>query len=350
MTITNPWGTSQTQFFYKLTPEALLDAIEKSLGRRSTGRIMTLNSMENRVYEVELEDSGNNDKCESVIAKFYRPGRWFPEQIEEEHQFLADLIAEEIPAVAPFELSNGLTLDQLPDSGILFSIFPKISGRSPDELDEDEALQVGRLIARMHNVGASRTAPNRIKLSIASYGEESLRYLKDHHCVPKELEDSYFTLASQMLVQGAPHIASLPTQRIHGDGHLGNLLRGRNGLFWVDFDDMVTGPCIQDLWLLLPSRDAYGRKQLFTLVEGYRQMREFDMQSVRGIEILRSLRMLHFSAWIAKRWEDPAFPKAFPQFGTFAYWRNQLDDFREQISNIEESDFWLDEGSTEMDC
>jgi Ser/Thr protein kinase RdoA (MazF antagonist) len=342
MTMSATWGASQTQYFYELTPENLLDAIEQALGRRSTGRILTLNSMENRVYEVELENAEEDTATESVIAKFYRPGRWQPEQIAEEHQFLADLIADEISAIAPLPLTDGKSFHRFGSTDIMFAIFPKLGGRSPDELAIDDAEQVGRLIARMHNVGHARLAHHRVKLTAHTYGEDSLRYLVDHQCIPAELASAYVAQAETMLKKGEPFLQDLQYQRIHGDAHLGNLLRGRSGFFWVDFDDMVIGPAVQDLWLLLPSRDSYGRKQLASLLKGYRQMRDFDERSLRAIEILRALRMLHFSAWIARRWEDPAFPRAFPQFGSFAYWRNQLDDFRQQCEHIDESDFWLE--------
>lgn len=339
MSTQSAWGDEGTKFFHELTPERILDAVERSLGVRCTGRAMALNSMENRVYELELEldELPRNPSARFRIAKFYRPGRWSETQIREEHQFLADLQELEIPAVAPLAFVDGDTLHRLPDAGLWYAVFPKIGGRSPDELSDEQLAQVGRLLARMHNVGASRPAPHRIALTPETYGLASLRYLVDSNALPPELRASFVATVESICALAAPWFADAGQQRIHGDCHLGNLLSGRDGLFFVDFDDMVRGPAVQDLWLLVPGRDEEAQRQLQVMIAAYEMMRPFDRRSLRLIEALRALRFVHFSAWIAKRWQDPAFPRAFPHFGSERYWGEQLADLREQLGLVQDA-------------
>jgi Ser/Thr protein kinase RdoA (MazF antagonist) len=339
MSTQSAWGDESTKFFNELTPDRILDAVERSLGVRCTGRAMALNSMENRVYELELEldEPPRNPSARFRIAKFYRPGRWSETQIREEHQFLADLQELEIPAVAPLAFVDGDTLHRLPDVGLWYAVFPKIGGRSPDELSDDQLAQVGRLLARMHNVGASRPAPHRIALTPETYGLTNLRYLVDGNALPPELRPSYVATVESICSLTAPWFADAGQQRIHGDCHLGNLLSGRDGLFFVDFDDMVRGPAVQDLWLLVPGRDEEAQRQLQVMIAAYEMMRPFDRRSLRLIEALRALRFVHFSAWIARRWQDPAFPRAFPHFGSGRYWGEQLADLREQLGLLQDA-------------
>lgn len=339
MSTQSAWGDESTKFFHELTPDRILDAVERSLGVRCTGRAMALNSMENRVYELELEldELPRNPSARFRIAKFYRPGRWSETQIREEHQFLADLQELEIPAVAPLPFVDGDTLHRLPDVGLWYAVFPKIGGRSPDELSDEQLAQVGRLLARMHNVGASRPAPHRIALTPETYGLANLRYLVGSNALPPELRTSFVTTVESICALTAPWFAAAGQQRIHGDCHLGNLLSGREGLFFVDFDDMVRGPAVQDLWLLVPGRDEEAQRQLQVMIAAYEMMRPFDRRSLRLIEALRALRFVHFSAWIAKRWQDPAFPRAFPHFGSERYWGEQLADLREQLGLLQDA-------------
>jgi len=328
------WGGAETKFFFALTPEKILAAVE-SVGIPCTGRVLALNSMENRVYEVEVEldpDYRLRSPSERFrIVKFYRPGRWSPAQIAEEHEFLRDLAEAEIPVVAPVLFPDGKSISTITDEGIHFSVFPKIGGRSPDELDDPQLERVGRLLARMHGVGAARKATARIQLSPETYGIGSLAWLREHRILPAEMDAEYGTAVEEICSRSAPWFSSAETQRIHGDCHFGNLLWSDAGPFWVDFDDMVRGPCVQDLWLIIPGRDQFARRQLRVLIDAYDEMRSFDRSTLKLIEVLRALRFVHFNAWIAKRWQDPAFPRVFGHFGTERYWASQLADMREQL-------------------
>lgn len=331
------WGTKETQYFFSLTPHKILDAVEAS-GLRCTGRCLTLNSMENRVYEVELmldddvEIHTPSDRFR--IAKFYRPGRWTQEQILQEHAFLADLKADEIPVVAPEPFPDGRTLHKLDETDIWYTIFPKVGGRNPDEFTDTQLAQIGRLLARMHNVGAAKQAPDRVRIHPSTYGRQSLSYLLEAKVLPFEIESAYTDLVHEICDLSEPWFEQAEVQRIHGDCHMGNLLWGQQGPFWVDFDDMVQGPCVQDIWLVCPGRDEWGVRQRNMLLDGYEQMRPFDYSTLRLIEPLRALRFIHFHAWISKRWADPAFPKAFPHYGSPKYWQEELSALREQAHLI----------------
>ncbi len=339
--MTNPshsaLGSSETKYFYELTPERILDAAE-AFGFRCTGRCFQLNSMENRVYDVEIElpdDARSKSPSERFrIIKFYRPGRWTKEQILEEHQFLLDLVEYEIPVVAPLVLGNGETLLEVPGTNIWAAVFPKVGGRNPQELSEEQLPQIGRLLARLHNVGASRQAVHRIQLTTETYGEENMRFLLESKTIPERLEGRYSEMVASICRTCAPWFKEAEVQRIHGDCHFGNLLWGADGPFWVDFDDMLRGPCVQDIWLIIPGRDEAARRDLDLLLEGYEQMRPFNYQTLRLVEPLRALRLIHFSAWIAKRWNDPAFQRTFVEFGSERYWNEQVSYLAEQLEYI----------------
>jgi Ser/Thr protein kinase RdoA (MazF antagonist) len=323
------WG-DQTEFFFKLSPELVLAAAEK-LKLVCTGRCMALNSYENRVYEIELDLEGPPISRRRV-AKFYRPGRWSKEQILEEHEFLLDLLENEIPVVAPIRL-EGQTLHKDAETGLWYAIFPKVGGRIPDEMDPDQLRWVGRLLGRIHSVGAAKKAPTRIFLTPATYGTANLEYLLKNRWIPENLQDRYERCARDIIVKAAPLFENFETIRIHGDCHKGNLL-WNEGPFFLDFDDMVSGPPVQDFWLLLSSSGEEGRAELSHMLEGYEEMREFERSGLKLIEYLRALRFIHYTAWLARRWEDPAFPRAFPNFNTRQYWEEKTRDLEEQLEMV----------------
>ncbi len=335
---TSAFGSQETQFFYELTPDRILEAVE-ILGFSPTGRCLQLNSMENRVYEVEIDVDDDtllpNDRERFRIIKFYRPGRWSRIQLEEEHRFLLDLVENEIPVIAPIRDANGETVFSFLSGEIFFSIFPKAGGRNPDELDDAQALQVGRLLARLHNVGALREAPHRLRMTPELFTDPSVDFLLDGDYIPDFLYSQFEEVLDELVGRIVPLFEGVHLQRIHGDAHLGNLLWGPAGAFWVDFDDMVIGPCVQDLWLLIAGRDEFAQAKLRVVLEGYDQFRVFDRSELRLIEPLRAMRIIHFMAWIAKRWDDPAFKRTFVTFGTERYWLEQLETLKEQLDHID---------------
>lgn len=333
MNLAFAWGEEETQLFLDLQPEKILETVEL-LGTRSTGRVTALNSLENRVFEVELED-GQDGRASKVVAKFYRPGRWTREQILEEHQFLLDLREQDIPVVAPIVFPDGTTLATVKDANIFCAVFPKQMGRNPQELVTEDLQRLGRLLARIHNVGAQRTAPNRITLDPDVYGIRNLDYLLEVDAISYAVVDRYEELVQEICDLSQPLFNAVSNQRIHGDCHFGNILWGDAGPFLVDFDDMVRGPCVQDLWLICPGRDTKSKEDLETLISGYEELREFDRSSLNLIEPLRALRFIHFSAWIQKRWTDATFEKSFPNFGSEKYWREELNDLEEQLELIQ---------------
>jgi Ser/Thr protein kinase RdoA (MazF antagonist) len=338
------WGDSKTQFFFSITPDRVLEAVESG-GLQTTGRCIQLNSFENRVYDVELEapESFEGPKTSALhrrIVKFYRPGRWTKEQIQEEHQFLADLKAQEIPAIAPIAFADGTTIKETPEGGIFYSLFPKVGGRAPDELTDDQLQRIGMLLARIHNVGAQRAAPHRVELNADTYGLQNLEYLLQKW-IPLQFKSQYEKLVRDISAKTEGIYKTLPAnaiQRVHGDCHFGNLLWNQDGPFFLDFDDMVRAPAVQDVWLLTPGRDDDARRQRALLLEGYETMRAFDHTTLRLIEPLRALRFVHYSAWIARRWEDPAFPQAFPEFNSHSYWADETKDLADQWELIQKLD------------
>jgi Ser/Thr protein kinase RdoA (MazF antagonist) len=311
-----------TPRFNRLSPDEVYHAVEDG-GRRCTGRFLILNSYENRVYELELDDGTR------VVGKFYRPGRWSREAIREEHAFLRELAAVEVPVAAPLEVAPGETIGEV--DGILFALYSRVAGRAPEEFSDDDVKDVGRLLARIHNVGAGRDATTRPPLTPATYGRENLEFLLAAGHVAPELRAAYEALLERI----EPIFRGVPAHRIHGDCHLGNLVRTRTGLTFLDFDDMRIGPAAQDVWMLVPSADADGARQRGLLLDAYRAVRPFDDQWLRLVEPLRALRYIHYAAWIARRLDDPSFQRTFAHFGTIQYWQGQVQDLREQIARID---------------
>lgn len=324
--------------FFALTPERVLDAVEVG-GRRATGYAFALNSFENRVYEVEMENG------ERLVVKFYRPGRWSREAILDEHAFLDELRKDELPVVPPIDLGGpgpGSTLGALgPEAGgILYACFPKVRGRPPEDLDADRLRQLGRLLARLHITGGRRAAPARPRLTVEYYGESSVRRLLDSDFIPDALRPQYVDVTRRVLDECHAAFARLPDLewlRLHGDCHLGNLLWGAAGPFFLDFDDFLTGPAAQDLWLIAPGLDEEAIAGRRAIVEGYEQMRDFDRRSLRLVEPLRALRILRYSAWIAERHDDPAFQRAFPDFTEFNSWQREIRALQDQWLRLREA-------------
>ncbi len=317
--------------FFSLTPDAVLAAVEQA-GHATTGLCYPLNSLENRVYEVELDDDARTRR----IAKFYRPGRWSRAQIEEEHALLAALDEAEVPVCAPLRFPDGATLHEAA-GGILFTLFPRTGGRAPDDLDDATLTELGRLIARVHNVAGAMPLAHRPALSPATYGRAALATLTapGGPAMAPGVGARYLTVAERICTVAEARWQGLRTQTIHADWHRGNLLRGSRGWVVLDFDDMATGPAVQDLWLILPARVAECPREVAALLKGYQQLRDFDDRELRLIEALRALRYLRYAAWIAARWTDPAFQRAFPHFATDAYWEGQTADLADQLRALD---------------
>ena len=340
--VQSAWGSQETQYFYQLTPERILDAVERSIGIRCTGRSMAHASMENRVYELELaiEVPKAHAYQHQVIVKFYRPGRWSQAQILEEHAFLLKLQEVEIPVVAPRILIDGQTLHQLPDCDIYYAVFPKIGGRSPQELNFDDVAQIGRLLGRLHNVGATMQPSQRIQLRPETFISENFQYLLREHMIPEARRHAFIDLIFRLEERAKLQFARCDRIQIHGDCHLGNLLQSGQHFFWVDFDDSMIGPAVQDLWLLMPGRDEHAQQLLQHLLEAYEQMRPFPWASLQLIETLRAMRLVHFAGWIAHRRDDPAFQRAFPEFGTERYWQQLYHDLLDQEEWMHRDNAW----------
>jgi Ser/Thr protein kinase RdoA (MazF antagonist) len=328
------WGDQETQFFYKLDPDTILDCVER-LGFKVTGRCLALNSMENRVYEIEVEADSANPADHFLIAKFYRPGRWTAEQILEEHSFLAELHEADVPVIAPIAI-DGKTLFPVPYSKLQFCIFPKQGGRAPHDMNTELLQILGRYLARMHNVGAVRTAPHRVHINPETFGRKNLDFLLKSKSIPPQYEKSFENVVNQICDLSDPMFQGIETHRIHGDCHWGNVIhREGKGTFFIDFDDMLVGPAVQDMWLLVPGSDDFAIADRQIMIEAYQSMRDFDVRTLKLIEPLRSLRMIHFAAWITKRWDDPAFKVAFPFYGTDQYWTSQIRDLTQQLQTIQ---------------
>ncbi len=330
----NLWGSDSTQFFYELNPDLILSTVD-GLGFSTTGRVMQLNSMENRVYEVEIDSDSDNPSEHSKIIKFYRPGRWTLEQLQEEHDFMLDLMEAEIPVIAPL-VFNDKSLFTHAELGLHYTVFNKQGGRAPDEFNDEEIEQVGRLLARLHNVGASKKAIHRLTLNPDTYLHSNLSFLLEQKIIPSHVELTYKTTLEEIYKIINPLFNSIHYQRIHGDCHLGNILRRGDTFHLIDFDDFVMGPAVQDLWLLLPGRDEYADNLRNIMLGAYETMRDFNNEELRLIEPLRALRMINYSAWIAKRYDDPAFKNAFPFFDSPTYWEGHLNDLREQVFHLPE--------------
>ncbi|HSP00016.1 MAG TPA: serine/threonine protein kinase [Thioalkalivibrio sp.] len=316
--------------FQQLTPDRILGLLE-SVGLACDGHLLALNSYENRVYQVGLETGG------FCVVKFYRPGRWSDEAILEEHRFIAQLAEQEIPVVAPRDMPGLGTLVQA--EGIRFAVFPRQGGHAPELDDPDTLMRIGRFIGRIHGIGATETFRHRPRLDAESFGVSARNYLLNEHIVPAELETVYRGVVDQALAgvercyERAGRVSMI---RLHGDCHGGNVLWTDAGPHFVDFDDSRMGPAVQDLWMLLSGDRESMSRQWASVLEGYETFRDFDLRELQLIEGLRTLRLIHYSAWIARRWHDPAFPMAFPFFDSPRYWEDRILELREQIAAMDE--------------
>ena len=316
--------------YASLTPDVVLDALE-SVGLSCDGTLLALNSYENRVYQAGLADAP------PVVAKFYRPGRWSDAAILEEHAFARELQEREIPVIAPLPLAAGTTLHHA--GGFRFAVFPRRGGRAPD-LDRPDTLQwMGRFLGRIHAIGATSPFRERPLLDIASYGEAARDHLLAHDFLPPDLLAPWQGVVDLALAgvrrcfERAGPVAAI---RLHGDCHAGNVLWTDAGPHFVDFDDCRMGPAVQDLWMLLSGGREDMTRQLGDVLAGYEDFCEFDRRELGLVEALRTLRLLHYSAWLAMRWDDPAFPAAFPWFNTQRYWQDRILELREQVALMDE--------------
>lgn len=325
------WG-EETKHFHHLTPDHVMHAVE-AYGKRLTGRVMALNSLENRVYDVELAstvDFGEGFSPTNVILKFYRPGRWSEAQILEEHRFLSTLIEFEVPVVAPIEF-NDKTLHYHEETKLWFALFPKVQGRLKDELLKDEIEHVGRLIGRIHNIGSMGPFSHRLALTPETFIEANRIQLEKVKPVEHLSFTHYCKLLEQLTPMLKPFFAGVEVQRLHGDFHRGNIVWTSAGPMAVDFDDCLTGPIEQDLWLLFPGKDHYSLEDRDRFLAAYKEMTRKTHLKMNLTEPLRIMRMVHFNAWIAKRWDDHSFQRVFPQFTSPNYWDMELIDLRVQM-------------------
>jgi Ser/Thr protein kinase RdoA (MazF antagonist) len=318
----------QTDLFLGLSPGRVLQAVEAG-GWHPTGHCTVLNALENRVFDLRLEDDSH------VVVKFYRPGRWSREAILDEHRLLAALRADEIPVCSPLTFEDGDTLRE--SDGIFYAVWPRTGGRSPDELSDPETQVLGRLLARIHNVAEATGAPNRRTLDSVSFPLSSLARLEERSFLPPSCARRYRAAVEQVTALYDDWSRGVASNPIHGDCHRGNLLLGDDGWFFLDFDDMVTGPAVQDVWMMIPGRDPDAARQRSLLVDAYREFRDFDERSLRLVEPLRAFRFIFYAGWIAQRWNDPAFPDAFPHFGTADYWETETRDLEVLVDQIAKS-------------
>ncbi|MFT4560499.1 MAG: Ser/Thr protein kinase RdoA (MazF antagonist) [Gammaproteobacteria bacterium] len=315
--------------FDTLTPDFILNSLEEH-GVLSDGRLLALNSYENRVYQIGIEDG------EPLVAKFYRPDRWSDDQIYEEHEFCFELAANELPIVAPIVNANGESM--LRCGAFRVALFPRRGGRTPDIDDLDNLLILGRLLGRIHLTGANRPFEHRPTINCVNFGHDSVAIVGGRF-IPAELAPAYDSLAEDLLKKLDAIFATvgdIEHIRVHGDCHSGNILWRDATPHFVDFDDSRMAPAIQDLWMLLSGDQERQRAQLSEILEGYGEFNDFHFKELQLVEALRTLRLLHYNAWLAERWDDPAFPRTFTWFNSPRYWEQHILDLREQYAALDE--------------
>ena len=317
--------------YARLTPNLVLAAVE-NLGFEPDARIFALNSYENRVYQLGLESG------DSIVVKFYRPERWTEEQIIEEHRFARELNNLEIPVIAPLEINGNGTIQTY--EGFQLAAFPLFIGRPPELDNLDNLLVMGRFVARIHAVGATTNFLHRQQLSIDRFAVNSREFLLSNNFIPGDLIPAYESLSADLIARVEQRFAehgNLTLLRIHGDCHPGNVLWKDDTPNFVDFDDTMMGPAMQDLWMMLSGDRNQRQAQLLELVEGYNEFYDFRASELSLVESLRTLRIMNYSAWLARRWEDPAFPLSFPWFNTQRYWSEHNLELREQLAALDEA-------------
>ena len=317
--------------YTRLTPDTVIDAVE-STGRLSDARILALNSYENRVYQVGIEDET------PVIAKFYRPNRWSLAQIDEEHRYTRYLLEHEFPVVPPLDID---ATAEYPTIGVhddfLFAIYPRQGGRAPELDNLDHLHQLGLFIGHMHALGEGFPFQHRLAMSVEQ-SRTNVDYLLEAAFIPSDLEPAYRAVSEEILTaieQRRPDSSQYRQISLHGDCHTGNVLWRDDRPHFVDFDDAISGPAIQDLWMLLSGDLPTQQRQLMEIVEGYETFREFDLSELSLVEPLRAMRVIHFNAWLARRWDDPAFPMAFPWFNSPRYWSEYILQLKELLSALQ---------------
>ncbi|WP_455218230.1 serine/threonine protein kinase [Kaarinaea lacus] len=328
-----------------LTPDMVLNAVDSIVpeiprldGACTDGRQLALNSYENRVYQVGME---NGSEGKAIVAKFYRPGRWSDEAIQEEHDFSEALFQVEVPVVAPYRDRSGRSLFEYGE--FRFALYPRRGGRTLELDDPEKLFWMGRFIGRIHALGAARAFEHRPTLDINSFGWESFHYLVSTDFIPGALREAYSTLVEDVLRQvesgferAGSREGNIRNIRLHGDCHASNVLWTDGGPHFVDFDDARMGPAVQDTWMLLSGDRRQMTEQLDEILSGYTEFMDFNARELHLIEPLRSLRMIHYSAWLAKRWDDPTFPMHFPWFAEPRYWEEQILSLREQLAVMQE--------------
>ena len=324
-------GSDPVLAFLGLTPEEMLDAVE-TRGITCDGRFLALNSYENRVYRLGVEDA------EPVVAKFYRPGRWSDEAIIEEHRFTAELADMEIPVVAPLVHGDGRTLHHA--GPFRFALYPYRGGRAMEPDNPDQLEMLGRFIGRIHAAGAARAYRHRPAIDIDNHLRQPGAGLVGMGFVPPHLETRWHDRLGSLtraVERCFDQAGDMPAIRLHGDMHLGNILWTDQGPHIVDFDDARNGPAIQDLWMFLSGDGDYLEARIDDLLRGYEQFHHFDRAGIRLVEVMRTLRMVYHAHWLASRWQDPAFPQAFPWFDSGRYWEQLLDDLDDQQDRMMEA-------------
>jgi len=324
--------TNHQELFYQLTPDFVLDAVE-DFGWPTTGEYLQLNSYENRVYSVRVEDPPGTQ----VIVKFYRPGRWDEAALREEHAFLFELQAAGVNVLAPLPMAKGDGDTLRLHKGLWGTVFPKARGRMPQEFFSEDLTKLGRVLARLHNVGAQRSSHARPILDVEHYARPALETLEP--LITPTWRERYLNAADTILEYLDQELDPRQFQRIHGDCHRGNVLQtdvaGQSREFFlIDFDDFGMGHVVQDFWMLFRHDEDDMDQELDAFLEGYTELRDFDEEDLRLMEPLRGMRILHYAAWIARRWSDPSFPLLFPQFGGDAYWLEELQALEKIVARL----------------